>query len=399
MNPGLARLQPYPFQRLAALTQGITPAAKPPIVMSIGEPKHAAPPFVQQALCQNLRELSIYPATKGTAALRAATAAWATQRFKLDKIPLDPGRHVLPCAGTREALFSIAQTVVDNRADPPAVVMMPNPFYQIYEGAALLAGAQPHYLNTTADTGYKIDFSAIPADLYRRTRLVYVCSPGNPTGAVLQKNDYRQLLELAERFDFVIASDECYSEIYFDEQAPPLGLLQVANELGIDDYRRCVVFHSLSKRSSLPGLRSGFIAGDGALLAELLRFRTYHGCSLSGTVQQASIAAWNDEHHVRANRVLYREKFTAVLEILGPVLPVQRPQGGFYLWPRTPIDDERFTRELFQQENVLVLPGSYLSRETAGINPGHKHLRLALVGGLEECKQAAQRLREFIHRL
>lgn len=399
MNPGLARLQPYPFQRLAALTTDITPAAKPPIVMSIGEPRHAAPAFAQEALCQHVQDLSAYPATKGSGELRGSITAWATRRFKLDRIELDPERHVLPCCGTREALFSIAQTVVDNRATPPQLVMMPNPFYQIYEGAALLAGAQPYYLNTTAGTGYKIDFGAVPEDLYRRTRLVFLCSPGNPTGIVLGRNDYRQLLELAERFDFVIASDECYSEIYFDEQQPPLGLLQVANELGIDDYRRCVVFHSLSKRSSLPGLRSGFIAGDGALLADLLSFRTYHGCALSGTVQHASIAAWNDEDHVCANRARYREKFSAVLEILAPVLPVERPQAGFYLWPRTPFDDARFTRDLLSEENVLVLPGSYLSRESAGVNPGQNHVRMALVGELDGCKQAAYRLGEFIHRL
>lgn len=400
MNPNLAGLHPYPFQKLAKLTQDITPSAIKPILLSVGEPKHEAPPFVLDALRANLGSVSGYPSTKGLPALRRAIAAWCHRRFQLKNLVLDPERHVLPACGTREALFAIAQTVV-GRGDAPdrPVVMMPNPFYQIYEGAALLAGAEPYYINTDADHGLRMEFADAPESIWRRTRLVYVCSPGNPTGAVARFDDYARLLELAARYDFVIAADECYSEIYADEQHPPLGLLQVADDLGVADFRRCVVFHSLSKRSSLPGLRSGFVAGDGELMQQFLQYRTYDGCTVPGPTQAASIAAWQDEAHVQHNRALYREKFAIMLDILGSTLPLETPEAGFYLWPKTPIDDETFARELYRQENVLVLPGRYLSRPAHGTDPGANRARLALVAGVDECREAATRIRRFVQSL
>ena len=398
MNSRLASLQPYPFQRLARLIQGISPPAdKPPIRLSLGEPQHAAPALVLEALKSNLGGLSHYPLTRGSAELRQSIVGWATRRFHLDKIALDPERHVLPVAGTREALFSIAQAVIDRRVNSmrPAVIM-PNPFYQIYEGAALLAGARPYFLNTTGANGFRMDFSSVPEEVWQMVPLVYVCSPGNPTGAVLTHDDYARLIRLAQQYHFLIASDECYSEIYFDEARPPLGLLQVANDLGIQDYKHCLVFHSLSKRSSLPGLRSGFVAGDGEVMEQYHQYRTYHGCALPPPTQAASTAAWNDEAHVRANRDQYRAKFDAVLKILKPVLDVDKPEAGFYLWPKLPRDDETFTRELYARENVLVLPGSYLSREFEGVNPGRNRARLALVAPLAECTEAAQRIRNYV---
>lgn len=404
MNSRLAHLQPYPFQKLTQLFEGINPPEdKLPIRLSIGEPRHAAPQMVLESLSASLSTLAHYPLTRGQGNLREAIANWANRRFHLDEQPLDPVRHVLPVAGTREALFSIAQTVVDaDGAKDPAekpVVICPNPFYQIYEGAALLAGAEPYFINTTAETGHKMDFSQVPAAIWARTQMLYACSPGNPTGAVMNRDDLNQLLDLAEQHDFIIVADECYSEIYFDEAEPPLGLLQVAAERGIDDYRRCLVFHSLSKRSNLPGLRSGFVAGDGELMKHYLQYRTYHGCTLSPPVQNASIHAWNDEQHVRDNRAQYRAKFDAVLEILAPVLPVNRPEAGFYLWPETPISDTDFARGLWQQEHVMVLPGQYLSRDTAAGNPGQNHVRMALVATIEECVDAAQRIRRFVETL
>jgi len=401
MNSRLASLQRYPFERLAELIKDITPPAnKSPIKMSMGEPQHAAPPFVLEALTKNLKGLSNYPTTKGTPALREAIARWATRRFKLDKIKLDPERHVLPVAGTREALFSIAQTVVDRKAhaDQP-VVIAPNPFYQIYEGAALLAGARCFFLKTVEENNYRMDFTRVPADVWPQVQLVYICTPGNPTGKVMDRQELVQLIELANKHNFLIASDECYSEIYFDEGKPPLGLLQVANELGLEDYRNCLVFHSLSKRSNLPGLRSGFVAGDSAVLAQYLQYRTYHGCALPPPTQAASVAAWSDEAHVVENRALYRKKFDAVLKILAPVLDVKKPEAGFYLWPKLPQDDETFTRELYARKNVLALPGSYLSRATAGGNPGANRVRLALVAGYDECIEAAQRIRNYVESL
>ena len=307
---------------------------------------------------------------------------------------------MLPVAGTREALFSIAQAVVDRKAhaDQP-VVISPNPFYQIYEGAALLAGARCFFLKTIEENDYRMDFARVPEDVWPQVQLVYICSPGNPTGKVMDRAELTHLIELAHKHNFLIASDECYSEIYFDEAKPPLGLLQVANELGIDDYRNCLVFHSLSKRSNLPGLRSGFVAGDGAVLAQYLQYRTYHGCALPPPTQAASVAAWSDEAHVVENRALYRKKFDAVLKILAPVLDVKKPEAGFYLWPKLPLDDEAFTRELYARENVLALPGSYLSRATAGGNPGTNRVRLALVAGHDECIEAAQRIRNYVESL
>jgi len=401
MNSRLAALQPYPFQKLAGLIRGLTPPpGKPAIRLSMGEPQHAAPAFVLEALTANLKGLSNYPVTKASLELRRSICNWANRRFHLDRAPLDPECHVLPCAGTREALFSIAQAVVERRAhgDRP-VVISPNPFYQIYEGAALLAGARPFFLNTTAANGYRMDFARVPEDIWPQVQLVYVCSPGNPTGTVLRHDDFAQLLKLAGRHDFLIASDECYSEIYFDETDPPPGLLQVAHDLGVKDYRRCLVFHSLSKRSNLPGLRSGFVAGDGVVLEQYLNYRTYQGCALPPPTQAASIAAWDDEAHVRANRDQYRAKFDAVLEILKPVLKVEKPEAGFYLWPELPQDDETFARELYARENVLVLPGSYLSRHAQGENPGANRVRLALVAGLDECIEGAKRIRKYVESL
>ena len=398
MNSRLAALQPYPFQKLAGLIRGLTPPPdKSAIRLSMGEPQHAAPRFVLEALTANLGGLSNYPVTKASLELRQSICGWANRRFKLSHAPLDPERHVLPCAGTREALFSIAQAVIDRRAhgDQP-VVISPNPFYQIYEGAALLAGARPFFLNTTAANGHRMDFARVPEELWTQVQLVYVCSPGNPTGTVLKHDDFAQLLRLAERHDFLIASDECYSEIYFDEANPPPGLLQVAHDLGVNDYRRCLVFHSLSKRSNLPGLRSGFVAGDGDALEQYFHYRTYQGCALPPPTQAASIKAWDDETHVRANRDLYRAKFDAVLDILKPVLKVDRPEAGFYLWPELPQDDETFTRELYARENVLVLPGSYLSRHAQGENPGTRRVRLALVANVDECVEAAKRIRHYV---
>ena len=395
MNPRLASLQSYPFQKLANLIDGIKPPGKTPIRLSVGEPQHAAPPFVLEALRASFAGYSNYPTTKGSVALREAIVTWANRRFKLDKQPLDPERHVLPVAGTREALFAIASVVVDATRSEP-VVISPNPFYQIYEGAALLAGAQPLFLNTAESSNYQMDFSAVPAGVWSRVQLVYVCSPGNPTGAILDKAGFSELIELAEKHDFVIASDECYSEIYVDETAPPPGLLEVAAEMGVKDYRRCLAFHSLSKRSNLPGLRSGFVAGDSKVLDQFFQYRTYQGCALPPPTQAASVAAWGDEVHVAKNRALYREKFDKVLEILSPVLPVQRPPAGFYLWPELPTDDEQFTRELYARENVLVLPGRYLSRDTEQGNPGIERARLALVAPVAECVEAAQRIRNYV---
>jgi N-succinyldiaminopimelate aminotransferase len=401
MNSRLAALQPYPFQKLAGLIRGLTPPpGKSAIRLSMGEPQHAAPAFVLEALTANLNGFSSYPVTKASLELRQSICNWVNRRFELSQAPLDPERHVLPCAGTREALFSIAQAVIDRRAhsDQP-VVISPNPFYQIYEGAALLAGARPFFLNTTAGNGYRMDFARVPDELWAQVQLVYVCSPGNPTGTVLKHDDFAQLLRLAEQHDFLIASDECYSEIYFDEASPPTGLLQVAHDLGVQDYRRCLVFHSLSKRSNLPGLRSGFVAGDGEVLEQYFQYRTYQGCALPPPTQAASIKAWDDETHVRANRDQYRAKFDAVLEILKPLLKVEKPEAGFYLWPELPQDDETFTRELYACENVLVLPGSYLSRHAQGENPGARRVRLALVAKLDECVEAAHRIRHYVESL
>ncbi|KRW62401.1 succinyldiaminopimelate transaminase [Pseudomonas sp. TTU2014-080ASC] len=399
MNNALNQLQPYPFEKLRALLGSVQPPAhKNPIALSIGEPKHPAPAFVAEALSNNLSQLSVYPTTLGIPALREAMAAWACRRFGLTAGAVDPTRHILPVNGTREALFAFTQAVV-KRSEPgqaPGLVVSPNPFYQIYEGAAFLAGAEPHYLPCLEAHGFNPDFDAVSDDIWQRCQILFLCSPGNPTGALIPVETLKKLIALADKFDFVIAADECYSELYFDEENPPAGLLTACAELGRSDFKRCVVFHSLSKRSNLPGLRSGFVAGDAEILKAFLLYRTYHGCAMPVQTQLASVAAWQDEAHVKANRDMYREKFDAVLAILEGVMDVKRPDGGFYLWAKTPTDDETFTRELFAQEHVTVVPGSYLSREVNGTNPGAGRVRMALVAPLAECVEAAERIARFI---
>ncbi|KPB24261.1 succinyldiaminopimelate transaminase [Pseudomonas amygdali] len=395
MNNAMQLLQPYPFEKLRALLAGVTPnPEKRPVALSIGEPKHRSPDFVAKTLADNLDQMAVYPTTLGIPALREAIAGWCNRRFGVPQGWIDPARNVLPVNGTREALFAFTQTVV-NRSDD-GLVISPNPFYQIYEGAAFLAGAQPHYLPCLSDNGFNPDFDAVSADTWKRCQILFLCSPGNPTGALIPVETLKKLIVLADEHDFVIAADECYSELYFDEQAPPPGLLSACVELGRQDFKRCVVFHSLSKRSNLPGLRSGFVAGDADILKAFLLYRTYHGCAMPVQTQLASIAAWNDEEHVRANRDLYREKFDAVLDILAPVLDVQRPDGGFYLWPNVGTDDAAFCRDLFIDQHVTAVPGSYLSREVDGVNPGAGRVRLALVAPLAECVEAAERIRAFL---
>jgi N-succinyldiaminopimelate aminotransferase len=375
VNPLLEKLQPYPFEKLRALLAGVSPDPKlPPINLSIGEPKHPTPELVKQALMRALDGLSVYPATLGLPELREAIALWLSKRYGIEKP--DPATQVLPVNGTREALFAFAQTVLA----PGAKVVCPNPFYQIYEGAALLAGATPIYGEPRSWNGVE---------------LVYACSPANPSGAVMSLADWKRLFELSERHGFVIASDECYSEIYFGE--PPLGALEASVKLGRADFARLVVFSSLSKRSNCPGMRSGFAAGDAGLLKKFLLYRTYHGSAMSLAVQRASIAAWSDEEHVRENRRLYAEKFRAVLPLLGK--EAEMPQGGFYLWMRTPLDDAEFVRRLYREANVLGLPGSYLARERDGVNPGRNRVRLALVPPLEECVEAVERITRFARQL
>lgn len=397
MNPDLSRLQPYPFDKLSRLKAGaIPPEDKPHISLAIGEPKHAMPGFIAESIIAHLHGLSTYPSTRGNDSLREAIAEWLTKRFGLPPGSVDPASQVLPVNGTREALFAIAQCIVD-RANRPLVVM-PNPFYQIYEGAALLAGAEPYYVNCAADTG-RPDFDAVSEQVWRHCQLLYLCTPHNPTGAMLDIPALQRLIELAECHGFVIASDECYSEIYLDESRPPPGLLQAAAAMGNTAYRHCLVFHSLSKRSNVPGLRSGFVAGDRDIIRSFLLYRTYHGCSMPPHTQAASTAAWGDERHVIANRDLYREKFTAITEMLCAVLNVRLPEGGFYLWPEVPLGGEAFARELFAQQNVTVLPGSYLAREALGIDPGKDRVRIALVAPLDECMEAARRMIEFIRTL
>ncbi|KQQ68056.1 succinyldiaminopimelate transaminase [Pseudomonas sp. Leaf127] len=396
MNNAMQLLQPYPFEKLRALLGSVTPNPdKRPIALSIGEPKHTSPAFVAQALVDNLDKMAVYPTTLGVPALREAIGHWCERRFGVPEGWIDPARHVLPVNGTREALFAFTQTVVNREAN--GLVVSPNPFYQIYEGAALLAGAQPHYLPCLSEHGFNPDFDAVPAEIWQRCQILFLCSPGNPTGALIPVDTLKKLIALADQYDFVIASDECYSELYFDEATPPPGLLSACAELGRQDFKRCVVFHSLSKRSNLPGLRSGFVAGDAEILKAFLLYRTYHGCAMPVQTQLASVAAWNDEAHVLANRDLYREKFDAVLDILSPVLDVQRPDGSFYLWPNVGGDDAAFCRDLYLEQHVTVVPGSYLSRDVDGFNPGAGRVRLALVAPLAECVEAAERIRAFIN--
>jgi N-succinyldiaminopimelate aminotransferase len=395
MNPNLARLQAYPFERLRALlADAVAPAGLPSISLSIGEPRHEPPAFVLAALARHLHQLDSYPATRGLPALRAAMAGALQRRCLPTGARLDPESMVLPVNGTREALFALIQAVVDDRTD--ALVAMPNPGYQIYEGGALLAGAEPYYLNTTADNDFRPDLAGVPAAIWKRCQLLILCSPGNPTGAVLPLSYLRSALELAERHDFIVAADECYIDLYLDESQPAPSLLQAAALAGNTDFRRCVVFQSLSKRSSLPGLRSGLVAGDAALMERFLLYRTYHGCAMPVPTQLASIEAWNDDAHVSANRRLYREKFEQLLPILQPLLPVERPDGAFYLWAQTPGDDAQFVRALYERTHLIVLPGSFMSREAHGENPGRGRVRISLVPALAQCLEAAERLRAFL---
>jgi N-succinyldiaminopimelate aminotransferase len=397
VNPDLERLHTYPFQKLNDLLAGARPAPDRPVVpLYNGEPRHPTPEFIKQTLVQSLSGLASYPATLGVDALRESITAWLGRRYGLEA--MDPGTQVIPVNGTREALFAIAQTVVD-ATRPGAAVVIQNPFYQIYEGAAVLAGAAPYYLNNLPENGYAFDFDELPQAVWSRTQLVYVCSPSNPTGYVMTLADWERLFALSDRHGFVIASDECYSEIYVDEGRPPLGSLQAAQQLGRAGYPRLVMFSSLSKRSNVPGMRSGFVAGDAGILKKYLLYRTYQGCQMSPPVQMASVAAWNDEAHVVENRRLYREKFTAALEILRPVLDVYLPGGGFYLWPATPVEDGQFARRLFETQAVSVLPGSYLARAAQGRNPGTGRARIALVAETAECAEAARRIRAFVESL
>ena len=395
MNPNLSKLHPYPFQKIAELCNDVTPANIPMLSLAIGEPKHKTPEIILDTIRDNLAGFSSYPVTTGTIALRTSIANWLSRRFNLDDGVLNPASNVLPVNGTREALFAFAQAVVDDKK-PNAKVVMPNPFYQIYEGAAFLAGAEPVFLACTVENNFIPDFDQVSADTWNDCQLLYLCSPGNPTGAVISEAQITQLLALAEKHDFIIASDECYSEIYFDENQPPVGLLEVAAKVGNTEFKRCVVFHSLSKRSNAPGLRSGFVAGDAEILKQFLLYRTYHGCAMSEPIQIASIAAWEDEQHVIENRAQYRQKFEAVLEILKPIMNVDKPEAGFYLWPDVDMDDEIFTRDIYAQQNLKVVPGSYLARSVDGVNPGAQRIRMALVATVEECIEAANRIAAFV---
>ncbi|MSP97304.1 MAG: succinyldiaminopimelate transaminase [Betaproteobacteria bacterium] len=395
MNPSLRQLHPYPFEKLRALFAGVTPnPALRQVSLSIGEPKHPTPALVKDTLTANLTALASYPPTAGSDALRQSIAGWIARRYAIPNV--DWAKHVLPVNGSREALFAFAQTVID-RTDHPYVIC-PNPFYQIYEGAAILAGATPYFVNMLAADAFKVNYRAVPDEVWRRTQLLYTCSPANPTGRVMSIAEWQELFELSDQYGFIIASDECYSEIYFDEAAPPVGALQAAQALGRTDFRNVVVFSSLSKRSNCPGMRSGFVAGDADVLAKFLLYRTYHGSAMSPAFQIASIAAWNDEAHVRDNRVQYQRKFHAALPLLAP-LGATLPDGGFYFWLQTPIPDPEFARRLLAEQNAVVLPGSYLARPAHGINPGENHVRIALVANHDECMEGVRRIAEFTRTL
>ena len=396
MNPRLQSLQPYPFEKLRKLFAGVVPnPGLAHISLGIGEPRHPTPELIKRALSESLAKLAAYPPTAGGDALRQAIAEWLARRYRLRSI--DWKTEVLPVNGSREALFAFAQAVVDP-ARGDAVVVCPNPFYQIYEGAALLAGARPHYVNTASERGFAADYGSVPEDVWRRTQLLYVCSPGNPTGKVLGLAEWKDIFALADRHGFVVASDECYSEIYFDEAAPPLGALQAATELG-RGFERLVMFSSLSKRSNVPGMRSGFVAGDTALLKAFLLYRTYHGGAMNPAVQDASAAAWRDEAHVRENRRKYVEKFSRIAPLIQTALDVERPEAGFYLWAPTPVADTEYARRLYAEQHVTVLPGSFLAREASGINPGAHYVRMALVAEIDECLEAVRRIVEFTETL
>jgi len=396
MNKDIALLQPYPFEKLVQLKQGL----KPPehldhIALSIGEPRHPAPHFVVESLIAHLHQLSNYPGTRGTEELRVAIASWLSARYRIKPGLPDPEINLLPLSGTREGLFAIAQCIVDRSTTNP-LVMLPNPFYQIYEGAALLAGATPRYLDCLPENDFLPDLDDISAQEWSDCQMIYICNPGNPSGAVMPDQYLARLVELAHRHDFVIASDECYAEIYFDENDPPPGLLGVAAAMGNDSFSHCLVFHSLSKRSNLPGLRSGFVAGDAAIIEKFLLYRTYHGCALPPATQTASALAWRDEAHVVANRDLYRQKFEQVLAVLSGTLAPQKPQAGFYLWAKTPVSDTEFAQRLYAEQNVTVLPGRFLARDHDNRNPGENRVRMALVAPLDECLDAARRINSLL---
>ena len=399
VNPLLSKLQPYPFEKLRQLFAGVTPNPEySPISLGIGEPKHPTPEFIKKALADHLGGLANYPTTIGSDALRAAISGWIERRYGIPA--LDPATQILPVNGSREALFALAQTLIDPAKD--ALVMCPNPFYQIYEGAAYLAGAEPWFVNSDPARNFAPDYRSVPEDVWKRVQLLYTCSPGNPTGAVLTLEDWKELFALSDRYGFVIASDECYSEIYFKEEAP-LGGLEAAHKLGRTGYPRLISFSSLSKRSNVPGMRSGFVAGDADVIKKFLLYRTYHGSAMSPAIQSASVAAWNDEHHVVENRAKYIAKFNKITPMLQEVLDVRLPDAGFYLWAkvdgRVAISDTEFARRLHAEYNVTVLPGSYLAREAHGINPGQNRIRMALVAEVEECLEAAQRIVEFTQKL
>lgn len=398
MNPALNDLQPYPFERLRDLLSGCQPPADlAPISLSIGEPKHAPPECVLKALQANLLGVNRYPITMGSLELRDAIARWLQTRYSLAPGGIDPATQILSVNGTREGIFAFTQSHIDPTCAP--LVVSCNPFYQIYEGAALLAGAEPWYLDCLAENNFVPDLDSVPAAVWQRCQLLHLCSPGNPTGAVMSIKAMQRAIELAHTYDFTIVSDECYAEVYLDEMQPPPGLLQAATEAGHHDFKRCLVFHSLSKRSNLPGLRSGFVAGDRSLIETFMRYRTYHGCAMSPLVQAASIAAWNDEEHVIQNRQLYRDKFAAVTQILAPALEFPKPEASFYLWPKTPIDDVTFSRSLFNAQHITVLPGQYMSRISNASNPGENRIRLALVADITECIQAAERIARHVRTL
>jgi N-succinyldiaminopimelate aminotransferase len=397
MNPAIDKLQPYPFEKLAQLKSGISaPADKSEINLSIGEPKHRTPEFILDSLRSSLNLSANYPRTKGSDELRSSIASWLTGRFSLPVGSIGENKHIIPVNGTREALFAFGQCIIDKQQKDPLVVMG-NPFYQIYEGTALLAGARPWYSKCPAVNNFQADYDLIHGDIWKRCQLLYIYSPNNPTGSVVELDTYRQLLEYADKYDFVIAADECYSEIYLQEDNPPLGLLEAAIKLGRSNFERCMVFHSLSKRSNVPGIRSGFVAGDANLIAAFFKYRTYHGCAMAPYTQAASIAAWQDEEHVKDNRRQYREKFEQVINILQPVMNVSLPPATFYLWPETAQSDTEFARGLYQQQHVTVLPGSYLSRQVDKKNPGENRVRIALVASLAECEEAAFRISNYIN--
>ncbi len=396
MNKDLSLLQPYPFEKLVQLKENLHPPAQlDHIALSIGEPRHPAPRFVVENLIAHLHQLSTYPGTRGKDELRQAIANWLTTRYSMAQDVLDAEVNLLPVSGTREGLFAIAQCIIDRTASNP-LVFMPNPFYQIYEGAAVLAGASPRYLDCLPEKDFLPDLDQVDPQEWSDCQMIYICNPGNPTGSVMSRQYLEQLIELAHRHDFVIASDECYSEIYFEENNPPPGLLGVAAGMGNDSFRHCLAFHSLSKRSNLPGLRSGFVAGDAQIIEKFLLYRTYHGCALPPATQTASTVAWSDEAHVVENRNLYRQKFEQVLALLSDTLAPQKPQAGFYLWAKTPISDTEFAQRLYAEQNVTVLPGRFLARDHGEGNPGENRVRMALVAPLDECLDAAKRINSLL---